>query len=193
MPGSDQKIRVRRRRYGRGFWPRQIAVITAVALLVTMTETPTSAAAASPIVTAPAKKQACPTERPDEQAALTTARICGGDVKIASQTTEYDQGWAQPDGSVRWEHRYRPVRVQRDNAWVAVDTTLKRAADGTVQPAATAVGLTFSGGGAGALVTVTEAGGTLHSWVRRWEASRRRCWRAAPPPIRMFCLGSTCS
>ncbi len=54
---------------------------------------------------------ACPADRPDEAAALATARICGGEVKIAAQTDEYDEGWAQPTGSVRWEHHYRPVRV----------------------------------------------------------------------------------
>ncbi|GAA2617539.1 hypothetical protein GCM10010436_21270 [Paractinoplanes durhamensis] len=90
-----------------------------------------------------------------------TARICGGDVQIAAQTNEYDQGWAQPNGIVRWEHHYRPIRVERNGAWIPVDTALAARPDGTVQPMATAVGLVFSGGGAGPLVSLSEAGTTL--------------------------------
>lgn len=115
----------------------------------------------APALAAPATKQTCPAERPDEAAALVTARVCGGDVKIAAQTNEYDQGIAQPNGQVRWEHHYRPVRIERNNAWIPTDTTLAVQPDGSVKPAATAVDLTFSGGGTGTMVTITEDGDTM--------------------------------
>ena len=92
---------------------------------------------------------------------MVTARLCAGRVQIVGMTNEYDQAWAQPDGSVQWEHRYRPVRVKRNNSWTSVDTTLQLSADGAVRPAATATGLVFSGGGSGPMVTVTEGGTTL--------------------------------
>ncbi|WP_051810078.1 RHS repeat-associated core domain-containing protein [Actinoplanes subtropicus] len=108
-----------------------------------------------------ASKPSCPASRPDEAAALVTARICGGQVKIDSQTSEYDEGWAQPNGQVNWEHYYRPVRIERDNSWIPVDTTLSIQPDGSIKPAATAVGLSFSGGGTGSMVTITESGDTM--------------------------------
>jgi RHS repeat-associated protein len=140
-------------------WKPWISGVTAAAVVATFLQV--AVGPAVPAAAEPAKKQPCPASRPDEAAALVTARICGGDVQITAQTNEYDQGVAQPNGIVRWEHHYRPVRIERDDAWIPVDTTLKTAADGTVQPAATAVGLVFSGGGNGPLVSVTEAGGTL--------------------------------
>jgi hypothetical protein len=132
------------------------ATATAALLAGTLLVVPASAAAA-----APAKKLACPADRPDEAAALVTARLCDGEVEIAGQTDEYDEGFAQPNGQVRWEHHYRPVRVARASGWVPVDTTLSLQSDGTVKPAATAVDLAFSGGGTGPLVEVGEAGGSL--------------------------------
>src|SRR3954452_19374354 len=116
------------------------ATATAALLAGTLLVVPASAAAA-----APAKKLACPADRPDEAAALVTARLCDGEVEIAGQTDEYDEGFAQPNGQVRWEHHYRPVRVARASGWVPVDTTLSLQSDGTVKPAATAVDLAFSG------------------------------------------------
>ena len=116
------------------------ATVTAAPLASTLLVVPASAA-----IAAPATKPACPAERPDEAAALVTARLCGGEVKIADQNDEYDQGWAQPNGQVRWDHHYRPVRVARANGWVPVDTTLALQSDGTVEPATTVADLAFSG------------------------------------------------
>jgi hypothetical protein len=137
-----------------------IAGFLTVALTGALVEAPaTPALAARPSQAAP--KPACPADRPDKTAALVTARLCGGQVGITAYTNEYDQAWALPNGSVRWEHRYRPVRVQRDGDWVAVDATLQASSDSTVRPVATAVDLAFSGGGNGPLVSVGEGKTTL--------------------------------
>jgi hypothetical protein len=146
-----------------------LGATVAMAAFAGVPASPASAAAllgvpAAPVVpaaAASAAKPACPVDRPDEAAALAAARACGGEVKIAGLTNEYDEGWAQPDGQVRWQHHFRPVRVERNNAWVSVDTTLVADADGTVRPKAAAVDLAFSGGGSAPMVTVGEDGGTL--------------------------------
>ncbi|WP_067503791.1 RHS repeat-associated core domain-containing protein [Actinoplanes sp. TFC3] len=138
--------------------------MTALAVIVSVTAAPAAEAApasVTPVAAPQVKKRPCPADRPDEAAALTAARICGGEVKISGQTSEYDDGVALPNGQVRWEHHYRPVRVERGTSWAPVDTTLTAQPDGTVQPAATAVGLEFSGGGTGPMVKVTEAGTAL--------------------------------
>jgi hypothetical protein len=52
-----------------------------------------------------------------------------------------------------------PVRVEEpDGSWVAVDTTLSAQPGGSVAPAATVPGL-VSGGGAGPLMTISQATG----------------------------------
>ncbi|GAA0522469.1 hypothetical protein Ade02nite_81810 [Paractinoplanes deccanensis] len=120
---------------------------------------PAVAAGATPV--AAAAPVACPTGDVAEAVARDAARHCRAKVGIAELTSEYDQAWAMPDGSVRYEHRYRPVRVKRDGRWTPVDTKLAFAADGSVRPGATATGLVFSGGGDGPMVAVAEGAGTL--------------------------------
>jgi RHS repeat-associated protein len=112
-------------------------------------------AAAEPAAAAPAKP-VCPAQLPDENAALTTARLCGEPVAISGMTTQTDQAVATPSGIVQWEHHYRPVRVPSKHGWEPVDTTLRAHTGGTVAPAATAVAMSFSGGGKTPMVTVTE-------------------------------------
>jgi hypothetical protein len=145
---------------------RRLVGLGAAVAMVAFAGVPASPASAAaplgvPAAAAPAAKPACPVDRPDEAAALAAARACGGEVKIAGLTNEYDEGWAQPDGQVHWQHHYRPVRIQRNKTWVPVDTTLVADPDGTVRPKAAAVDLTFSGGGSAPMVTVGEDGGTL--------------------------------
>jgi hypothetical protein len=56
--------------------------------------------------------------------------------------------YAEPNGTMTAEVNALPVRTQRmDGSWATVDTTLARRPDGTVGPQATAVDLSFSGGG----------------------------------------------
>nr|BFE73305.1 hypothetical protein GCM10020092_066060 [Actinoplanes digitatis] len=102
----------------------------------------------------PLDQRACASPRPDEAAAVKAARECRRTVEITDLTTGTDRAWAEPDGTITWEHRYRPVRVRRGEAWVDVDTTLRRAPGGRVGPRAAAADVTFSEGGTGPLVVL---------------------------------------
>ncbi|MFI6927677.1 phospholipase A2 [Nonomuraea spiralis] len=133
-----------------------------VVLLLTSTAlVPIPARAAPP---APVKAQAavaCPDEMPTEISARLAAAVCGKRVKAVSLTTETDEFFVNPAGTITQEHRYRPVRVKRGEAWVAADPTLAAAGDGSVAPKAAAVSYSFSGGGDGPLVTASERGTRL--------------------------------
>src|SRR5688500_17098298 len=105
-------ISLSRGRRDSGRWPARVAGVTAAAVAAALPGALTSPA--GPAAGAPAAKPACPADRPGEAAALATARICGGEVKIAGLTNEYDEGWAQPNGQVHWKHHSRPVRVEQN-------------------------------------------------------------------------------
>lgn len=94
---------------------------------------------------------AAPKEEPVAQA-VSAARTSGRKVEITSQRTETKEVFANPDGSFSALIHLRPVRVRRANAWVPVDGSLRRDADGRVRPVATSVPVEFSGGGVGPLV-----------------------------------------
>ncbi|WP_405011244.1 hypothetical protein [Kitasatospora sp. NBC_01539] len=74
-------------------------------------------------------------------------------------TTETSTTVANPNGTLSTTDYAKPVRTRRGTAWADLDTTLRRAADGTVAPAVTSSGLTVSGGGSGPLATITTADG----------------------------------
>ncbi|HWG99657.1 MAG TPA: DUF6531 domain-containing protein, partial [Pilimelia sp.] len=117
------------------------------------------AAAAEPTPVAP--EAGGELSRPDEAAALVTARMTGKRVLITGLTTETDEAWAHPNGTVSVEQRFRPVRVRRDGGWAPVDTTLVVRADGVVAPKAAVVDVAFSGGGAAPMVTLRQGRSTL--------------------------------
>lgn len=98
---------------------------------------------------------------PEEAAALTAARRGGKPVEVAALRSETRQVTARPDGTLVLEQHARPVRVRRDGRWVAVDPTLEHRPDGSIAPVATAVGLSFSGGGTGPLASMTRGGKKL--------------------------------
>jgi RHS repeat-associated protein len=139
-------------------WARRSTLALPVVLTVAMAAAvPAPAAAATPAVPA---KPVCPVELADANAALVTARMCGGPVAITSLTTQTDQAVATATGTVQWQHHYRPVRVRHSNGWVPVDTTLAARADGSIAPIAAAVDVAFSGGGTAPMVSVA-AGATV--------------------------------
>jgi RHS repeat-associated protein len=108
-----------------------VLALTVVLSLLTVTALPHRASAA------PAKaKPACPASRPDEAAALVTARLCGGRVLVSGDESETRQVFAMPDGSLQSTTAIAPVRVQQNGTWVPVDVTLRRNRDGSVSPAA---------------------------------------------------------
>ncbi|MEU3454984.1 DNRLRE domain-containing protein [Micromonospora sp. NPDC006766] len=102
-------------------------------------------AEAKPPVTQ-AQQLAGPLERPDEAAAVVTARMTGKRVLISGLTTETTEFWALPSGSVEATLSTGPVRMRDDEGdWVDVDLTLQRRADGSVAPRAHPAGLTLAG------------------------------------------------
>ncbi len=75
------------------------------------------------------------------------ARRTGKRVAATLEQSEVRDVYANPDGSFTAELRITPVRVRRGSGWVPVDTTLRQRADGGVEPGATTIPVTFSGGG----------------------------------------------
>ncbi|MEU6384128.1 LamG-like jellyroll fold domain-containing protein [Streptomyces bauhiniae] len=61
---------------------------------------------------------------------------------------------ANPDGTFTRTDSSMPQRVLQKGKWVAIDTTLRRQADGTWAPKAAATPVAFSGGGSGTMVTM---------------------------------------
>ncbi|MFF3933592.1 LamG domain-containing protein [Streptomyces hirsutus] len=82
---------------------------------------------------------------------------------VDAATTESSQVFANPDGTFTQDMNAAPVRARRDGGtWAPIDTSLVRAADGSVRAENTTVGLTFSGGGSGdELVTLKDKGHEL--------------------------------
>lgn len=86
-----------------------------------------------------------PLQRPDEAAALLTARMTGRPVTITDATTETTEFVAHPNGTVESTMHTAPVRMKVNDKWIPVDLTLRRDADGFVRPIAHPEGLTISG------------------------------------------------
>ncbi|MEV4643202.1 amidase domain-containing protein [Actinoplanes sp. NPDC049548] len=121
----------------------------------------------------PTIPEPCLTVADGEADAVAMAVRCQTQVEIADATTETDQATALPDGRVEFEHRYRPVRVERDGDWVPVDTTLRIQADGSIAPKAAAADVAFSGGGTDPMVSVENTDG---------EVALSSPWGALPAP-----------
>jgi hypothetical protein len=94
-------------------------------------------------------------------AASARARATGKPVLAAAMTTPTREVTANPNGTFTMTISPSPVRVERHGAWVALDATLHANADGTISPAAVPGALTLSGGGTGALATMTSGGQQL--------------------------------
>jgi hypothetical protein len=95
--------------------------------------------------------------RPDEAAALVTARLTGKPVKITALTTETSEFVAAPNGTVEATISAAPVRVRVGEQWVPVDLNLHRNADGSITAGAHPEHLTIAGARtatSGALATI---------------------------------------
>ncbi|MFY1616319.1 RHS repeat-associated core domain-containing protein [Micromonospora sp. WMMD736] len=106
--------------------------------------------AAQPVAAAPKpaeRAQAEPQvlERPDEAAALVTARLTNKKVRITGMTSETSEFWALPDGRVEAEVHLAPVRMRRSGGWVPVDLAMAAQPDGSVAPKAHPGDLRLSG------------------------------------------------
>ncbi|MEV7342321.1 LamG-like jellyroll fold domain-containing protein [Streptomyces sp. NPDC093544] len=93
------------------------------------------------------------------------AEVGGVNVEITSLRGESTEVYATPDGQFEEIQHLRPVRTRVAGQWKAIDNTLVKRSDGRVTPNAAAVGLAFSGGGSGPLVTLDRTGKQLSfSW-----------------------------
>ncbi|MBM6399158.1 FG-GAP-like repeat-containing protein [Phycicoccus sonneratiae] len=93
-------------------------------------------------------------------AASDLARRGQKDVVVTSLTTETSQTVAHPDGTFTDSTNPRPVRTRVANRWVAVDNTLVREGN-RIRPRASALPMSFSGGGSAALATLGSESRTL--------------------------------
>ncbi len=100
--------------------------------------------------------QTSPEQSAAEAAAQAKAKATGKPVVVEALATEASDVVANPSGSFSLTQHAEPVRVKHGAAWTPVDLTLRQDPDGTVSPAASAAGLTFSGGGSGPLARMSE-------------------------------------
>ncbi|WP_431934075.1 RHS repeat-associated core domain-containing protein [Micromonospora sp. RP3T] len=122
-----------------------------MSLAMTLSDLPVRRAEASP-----KPKPVGALERPDEMAALVTARMTGRDVRITGMTTESAEYLAHPNGQIEAKVHAGPVRMRRNGGWTPIDLTLQPAVDGSVHAVAHPLDLRISGSrsGAGELAAV---------------------------------------
>ncbi|MGW4894124.1 ricin-type beta-trefoil lectin domain protein [Kitasatospora sp. NPDC004240] len=131
---------------------RRISGLLTLGLLV-QTGVALDALTAAPAAAAPVPFSApSGNEAPDQASALLSARLQGHRVEVTGARTEYATLWANPNGTLTAEQSAGPIRMKVGDAWVPVDTTLVRTADGKVAPKAHPEGLVFEGGDAGVSV-----------------------------------------
>ncbi|WP_374112809.1 FG-GAP-like repeat-containing protein [Streptomyces sp. MNU89] len=101
----------------------------------------------------------------EEAQALEQASDTGEPAEVLSLRTETSQVFANPSGTFTQDSYALPQWVRKGGRLVGVDTTLHENEDGTYSPKATEVGVRFSGGGGGPLVTVMRDGRSMAwSW-----------------------------
>ncbi|MFD6915778.1 ricin-type beta-trefoil lectin domain protein [Streptomyces virginiae] len=93
--------------------------------------------------------------------ALAKAKETGQPYELTSARTESSDTWALPTGKWSVNRHGTTVRILRAGVWLPTDATLQFAPGGRVTPKASAVSVTFSGGGTGALLTGVRDGRTL--------------------------------
>lgn len=110
----------------------------------------------------------CSGEAADREAAQAQARACGIRVESLADRTEWESLFAEPfaagsDGVLfTWESSAQAQRARVDGEWVAISTQLtENAASGRVTPAASALPMSFSGGGDGELARIGRGGHEL--------------------------------
>ncbi|WP_157995720.1 LamG-like jellyroll fold domain-containing protein [Thermomonospora amylolytica] len=97
--------------------------------------------------------------------AVAAAKRSGERVAVSSLTGPQREVVALPDGRLEATLHVKPVRALKGGRWTAIDTKLRKRADGALEPGATTVGLVFSGGGSGPFVRMTRAGREMSlSW-----------------------------
>lgn len=123
-----------------------------------LTILPTSAVHAAVLPARVLPAATAQTEAFDEATAAGLAKSLGHRIEVSGLRSETDQVFKNPDGTSTREQHLEPVRVHKASGWLPVDSTLTRAADGSLVPAASAVDMVFSAGGTGPLVAVGHNG-----------------------------------
>lgn len=146
-------------RFGR---PGALLATAAAAAAVLLAPVAPASAAPAHATTAAAQKTSPPARHllTTEQA-LAQARKAGKPVQVTGATTASSTLTANPRGTLTLTEQNMPVRRNVNGQWKPLDATLHRAADGSVAPAVTTDPLRLSGGGTGALVSMTYDGKTL--------------------------------
>jgi hypothetical protein len=103
-----------------------------------------------------------------EQRASEKAAETGQRVEVKALTTETGQVFANPDGTFTATTSAVIERVRRDDAWVPVDTSLVKKADGSLVPKAS-LEMTLSGGGERAPMVRIERGGHAYEVFAPWS------------------------
>ncbi|MFD8756717.1 ricin-type beta-trefoil lectin domain protein [Kitasatospora sp. NPDC059577] len=135
-----------------------LALLSAPAALATDTAStpPTHGPAGG--VKFPAPTSPAPARTPAQQAmldAIAKAKSTGKPVAVEALTNELSTTVANPNGTLTTTDNAQAVRTKRSGAWKDIDPTLRANGNGTLSPAVATTGLTFSGGGAGPMATVT--------------------------------------
>jgi hypothetical protein len=126
------------------------AAVVAVGLVASLLGGVPAMAAQPAAEGGPPQQPAEPAVVADERSALAAARQRGERVEILSARTEYSQTFATPHGTLAVDEYVRPQWVRSPaGAWVDVDPSLERDADGSWSPRSATVEMSFSGGGAG--------------------------------------------
>jgi len=93
--------------------------------------------------------------------ALAKAARSGKRVAVPGATTPTQTLAANPDGTLTVHESLVPVRKLVSGTWKPLNATLRRSRSGSVSPAVTTSALTLSGGGTGALATMSLGGRSL--------------------------------
>ena len=161
-------IRILRHKPGRRAARARAAATTAAIIGLVLTGTMAGAtpalAATVPLAGSTVGHKTSSTAAPDEasarvaaqQSASVKAKATGKPVPIDALTTETLAVSANPDGTMTMTSTLHPVRVRKNGSWVPISTALARNSHGTYSPAASALPMTFSGGGVAPLVTITD-------------------------------------
>ncbi|MEU5783172.1 LamG-like jellyroll fold domain-containing protein [Micromonospora lupini] len=150
---SQARIRARSRGWA-------CALVAATVALAGVASTP-QRAGAEPV-------EAAPNDSPvaaelSESEALAAAKRSGHSVEATTLKSENSRVLASPNGSLVLESYPVPRWVNRrdGNGWRTIDTSLRKASDGSVAPVATLTDLSFSAGGMAAAVRLPVDGGEL--------------------------------
>ncbi|WP_433528935.1 LamG domain-containing protein [Micromonospora sp. CA-263727] len=112
-----------------------------------------------------AVERQCTDAAGSEAEARALAASCGQPVVVDGSRTEFAEVTALPDGRLQFASAVVPQRSRKAGRWEEIDLDLARGGDGLWRPGVSVADVAFSGGGDGAMVTLTRGGRTVTlSW-----------------------------